>query len=224
MFPSRLRDVTFMLSKRRVLPEILDHLAPDDPQAVRSRRDLRWIDKFLGNSRWICRILREWPKAEVLELGAGEGKLLQRIHRSFPSENLQGMDLAPRPTDLPERIGWEQGDFLRGEEPLSADVVVCSLVLHHFEERELAMLGQRLSKTRVLVICEPWRHRLPLVLAHLAFPLAGAVTRHDMPVSIRAGFRSGELARVLGLHPAEWKIREKCLWRGSVRMLACRRA
>jgi hypothetical protein len=123
---------------------------------------------------------------------------------------------------LPEKIGWEQGDFLRGEETLSAEVVVCSLVLHHFEERDLALLGRKLSKARVLVIGEPWRHGLPLVLSHLAFPLAGAVTRHDMPVSIRAGFRSGELARLLGLDPGEWKIREKCLWRGSVRMLACR--
>lgn len=190
---------------------------------MRSRRDLRWIDKFLGNSRWICRILREWPEAEVLELGAGEGKLLQRIHRMFPARSLLGMDLAPRPADLPERIGWEQGDFLRGEEPFPAEVVVCSLVLHHFEEQDLAPLGRRLSQARVLVIGEPWRHRLPLVLSHLAFPLAGAVTRHDMPVSIRAGFRSGELARVLGLDHADWQIREKCLWRGSMRMLACRR-
>lgn len=169
-------------------------------------------------------MLRGWPEAEVLELGAGEGKLLRRIHRSFTARNLHGVDLAPRPGDLPERIGWEQGDFLRGAEPLSGEVVVCSLVLHHLEEQELALLGRRLSKAQVLVICEPWRHRLPLVLSHLAFPLAGAVTRHDMPVSIRAGFRAGELAGLLGLDLGEWKIREKCLWRGSVRMVACRRA
>lgn len=223
MFPSRLRDVSVMLSHRRVLPEILDHLPPDNPQAVRSRRDLCWIDKFLGNSRWICRMLGEWPAAEVLELGAGEGKLLQRIHRSIPAGNLLGIDLAPRPPDLPARVGWEQGNFLHGEEPLSAEVVVCSLVLHHFQERELALLGRRLSKVRVLVVCEPWRHPLPLGLAHLALPLAGSVTRHDMPVSIRAGFRSGELSRLLGLAKDGWVIREKCLWRGGVRMLAFRR-
>jgi hypothetical protein len=168
-------------------------------------------------------MLRRWPEAGVIELGAGEGRLLHRIHRSFPSRALRGLDLMPRPRNLPESIGWEQGSFLEVAESLQAEVVISSLVLHHFADDELAQLGRRLSKVRVLLVVEPWRHPFPLSLSRLAFPLAGVVTRHDMPVSIRAGFRSGELPRLLGLDLRQWKVTEKCVWRGSLRMLACRR-
>ena len=38
---------------RQVLPELLDHLQADDPEAIRSRRDLRVINFLMGNERWI---------------------------------------------------------------------------------------------------------------------------------------------------------------------------
>lgn len=169
------------------------------------------------------RALMPWAESDTLELGAGEGRLLHYLHRRYPQMRLCGLDLVPRPQALPDPIGWEQGNFLFSENVPNAEVVVASLILHHLSDRELAELGRRLSSARVLVICEPWRHVLPLAQASLVVPLAGAVTRHDMPVSIRAGFRAGELAGLLALDPAGWRVSEKCLWRGSVRMLACRR-
>ena len=59
-------------------------------------------------------------------------------------------------------------------------------------------------------------------MAGMALPLAGEVTRHDMPASIRSGFRKGELPRLLGLDPDLWKVEEKESRRGSLRVVALR--
>jgi hypothetical protein len=49
-------------------------------------------------------------------------------------------------------------------------------------------------------------------------PFCGKVTRHDLHVSIDAGFVSGELSRLLGLE--SWHVEESVDWRGSLRLLA----
>ena len=73
---------------RVIIPEILDSLNPADPRAIRSRRDLQWIDLYLGNSRWIVRQLKKptSPLARIIEIGAGEGDLL-----IFPRKRVEGL-------------------------------------------------------------------------------------------------------------------------------------
>ena len=66
-----------LLMERTVIPEILDHLAVDDPRAVRSRRDLRMINFLMGNERWLVSRIRGRAESEsVSELGSGRGELL----------------------------------------------------------------------------------------------------------------------------------------------------
>jgi hypothetical protein len=57
----------------------------------------------------------------------------------------------------------------------------------------------------------------------MLLPLAGEVTRHDMPASIRAGFLKGELPSLLGLDPARWNVKEYESGRGSLRLIASRK-
>ena len=47
------------MKHRLLVPEILDGLPPEDPEARRSRRDLRRINFLMGNERWIARQVRE---------------------------------------------------------------------------------------------------------------------------------------------------------------------
>jgi hypothetical protein len=84
-------------------------------------------------------------------------------------------------------------------------------------------LGERLQSFRLIIFCEPLRSSLPLFLSKLSNPFLGEVTRHDMPVSIRAGFRPGELPALLGLDSKKWILRELSHWRGSLRLVASRR-
>lgn len=211
---------------RTLVPEILDSLKATDPEAVRSRRDLRRLDLLLGGSRWIVGALARRninPDSCIYELGAGEGRLCERLARAFPQARVTGLDLQSRPASLPESAAWVRGDFFAAPTLREADVVVGSLILHHFQEEDLRRLGVAFSRAHTLIFSEPWRDQGVLLRAALALPFVGKVTQHDMPASIRAGFRPGEMAAALGLQTSEWKIAESSHWQGVIRMIACRR-
>lgn len=210
--------------QRVIIPEILDSLNPADPRAVRSRRDLKLIDLFLGNSRWIVRQLKNRTPlpVRVVEIGAGEGDLCRKIQCSLPSAAITGLDLIQRPANLPSGIQWIGGDFFKTLPTLEADACIGSLILHHFSDEALRALGERLQSFHILAFSEPLRTRMPLFFSKLSSPLMGEVTRHDMSTSIRAGFRKGELPTLLGLNSKKWKVRESTDWRGVLRLMASR--
>lgn len=208
------------VSERVVRPEILDGLAADDPEARRSRRDLRWINATMGNFRWVERQVGRLPaEASLVEIGAGEGILSTRLVGKFPGKKLAAVDLVPAPSGL-NGVDWRQGDLFQILPEVSADAVLGVMIVHHFSDAQLADLGRVLADFSMICLCEPWRAVLPQVWGGLMWPLVGRVTRHDLPVSVRAGFRPGELAWLLGLE--KWRVEESVDWRGSLRLVAWR--
>jgi len=209
--------------QRIVKPELLDHLPAEDPDAIASRRDLRRVNFVMGNERWILRTVRRFPQAAakgIAEIGAGEGNLAEKLVREFPGATVAAYDLAPRPPGLDARVTWRQGDIFAELPPPGGGILVANLFLHHFEGEELRRIGRLCENFQVLLFSEPDRARLPHFLGGLAHPFINRVTRHDMHVSIRAGFRKGELAILLGLDPGRWRIAESSTWRGGRRVLA----
>src|SRR4051794_17934011 len=73
--------------RARVLErEWLDDLPAHDPRAIRSRRDLRLMNRVMGNAGIIERALREHVTSthpRIVELGAGDGSLMLRIARTI---------------------------------------------------------------------------------------------------------------------------------------------
>jgi len=210
---------------RTLVPELLDSLDPQDPDAIRSRSDLRRLDCFLGGSRWILRKARLHPEAAragIVELGAGEGILCNRLAADFPGSTITGLDLVSAPSGLNRRIRWVPGNIFQTLGAQQAGIAVGNLILHHFPSSELQLLGTILREFRVLIFSEPRRCRRALALSFFCRPFIGRITRHDMPASIRAGFRRGELAAALGLPQNEWHIHESLSPRGVVRFHACR--
>jgi hypothetical protein len=183
------------------------------------------IDVFMGNSRWIRRQLLQHARSarSIVELGAGEGHLCAKVEKTLPQSHLTGLDLMPRPPAISSSTHWISGDFFESIQQIEGDACIGSLILHHFPESALAALGEHLKNFRLLVFCEPLRSRASLSMAMLALPLVGKITRHDMPVSIRAGFRPTELAHALRLDTQKWIVRESITWRGSLRLVALRR-
>ncbi|PAW74616.1 MAG: hypothetical protein B9S38_02960 [Verrucomicrobiia bacterium Tous-C4TDCM] len=192
---------------------------------MRSRIDLKVINFLMGNERWIARQVREFPEVRargVLEIGAGEGTLLERLGKAHPGIPLKACDLAPRPGWLPEEIAWDQRDVFECLAESSGGILAANLFLHHFEEPELSRFGPLMRNFEVICINEPFRTAQTITDARFMRPFVGRATKHDMVVSIRAGFVPGELPELLGLDAAEWKVHEETSWRGGLRVLASR--
>jgi len=203
----------------RVLePETLDHLAPDDPVAQRSRRDLRRVNAFMGARRILARAMgRALAGAparplRILELGCGDGRLMLEVarHRGdrWPDARLDLLDRQPivdaETIAAYAAAGWQARprvvDVLDWATDRSSpehwDLVVANLFLHHFDADELRrLLAGCARRADALAACEPRRSRFALGASHLIFFLgANAVTRRDGVLSVRAGFVGRELS------------------------------
>jgi hypothetical protein len=211
---------------RRLEPELLDSLPPDHPDALQSRRDLRVINRLMGNARWFRSTLAQHlkPGERVLELGAGTGELAQQLRSVAPL--IDSIDRVPAPTTWPTHARWHQADIEHFGGWSDYPVVIGNLILHHFSDDALHKLGLALRPhARLLIFSEPTRKPFNQQFWRIAAPLAGAnpVTRHDGYVSIAAGFRGGELPYALGLDPVLWQWRVTTTLLGAYRLIAQRR-
>ena len=158
-----------MLS-RTVSHETLDALAPDDPRALRSRRDLQRVNRVMGSGAILLRALRPLgvpagapARLRILEIGAGDGSLMlaiaARLAPAWPDVELTLLDrlplVEPRTIEAFARLGWAAAslaiDVLDWAVPASValpsppgsgywDLIVANLFLHHFEGPVLALL------------------------------------------------------------------------------------
>ncbi len=184
---------------RIVEPEILDGLSPEDPAAIRSRRDLRLINKLMGGQEWILKQLAEMTDVtRVVELGAGDGALSIRIKDQLPECDVVALDLVPRPDSVRKDIQWVSSSVLDYHGYDAQSIIVANLFIHHLQEEELRLLGEILKDVKCVLFAEPYRGDVALWMSKAMIPFVNHVTQHDMVVSIRAGFCQGEIDGLLG--------------------------
>ena len=213
--------------QRIVQPELLDELPHDDPGAIGSRRDLRRINALMSNHRWLCggvSVDGKRPPGKLIELGAGDGILARRL--AGAGHSIEALDLAPQPDGLPASIEWVKGDFFNTLASCSGTTLVACLILHHFQEAELKCLGKLIDKSGIsrVLATEPHRSPSALFLARSLCPFVNPVTRHDITISVRAGFQKGELGAALNLSSDKWKLEESYTLLGAYRFQATRLA
>jgi hypothetical protein len=216
--------------ERVVLPEQLDSLPFDDPGARANRRELRYFNHFLGTKAWFSRQLvpRLQPGDRVLEIGAGEGHVIDHLARKVRGRGEMqaswvALDAQPVFSGHAS-IEFVVDDLLRYDGYAEAAVVFGNMILHQFEAGHLGKLGQNwINHARLLVFQEPARSRVHHALCGLATLPMSRVSRHDASVSIRAGFRGEELPGLLGLSGSEWCWNVTTTLRGAYRMVAWKR-
>jgi len=218
--------MTFSMAHRTVAPEWLDQLSPQDPRAVVSRRDLRLLNFWMGNVQTVRTVLadlcRAKPPVRLAELGAGDGTFFLRLACSL-GRPLSGtkvflVDRHPSVSNQTRaafsRMGWaveiiaaDVFDWLPSQ--AAFDALVANLFLHHFERDRLAALLRLVSQSsRSIVACEPCRCAAALAAGCMLRLLGcNAITRHDAPISVRAGFRAGELSAAWP--DSRWNLREE---------------
>ena len=213
--------------ERVVEPEWLDELAASDRRAIRSREDLRRINRLMGNASLLANLLRpgmvEDQSFHLVELGSGDGafalNLTRRLSATVRVSEITLVDRVVPANALSHEAFRKRGctlnvvqadvfDWLACAGP--ASILIANLFLHHFQADELRKLMELAAeRSRVFAACEPRRSQWGLAGSRL-LGLIGCndVTRHDAVVSIRAGFAGQELS-ALWPRDNQWRFKER---------------
>jgi methyltransferase family protein len=214
---------------RCVRPEVLDDLAPGDPKALQSRRDLRRVHRAMRTvsalKHALSRLrLAAHPKS-ILELGAGDGSLLLRLAAAvrprWPGVKLTLLDrqhiVNPETVESYRRHGWEVTTvcedamiWARQSADQHYDLTVATLFLHHFKDSELReLLCGVVSQSRAFIAIEPRREMFAKLGSRLIGLLGtNAVTREDAVKSVDAGFTGDEITAAWPSTNAAWCTEE----------------
>lgn len=208
--------------------EILDDLEADDPRAVRSRRDLRRINRVMGSAGILARALASAHAAprRMIEFGAGDGELMLRLARRLSSRwpqvhvvLLDCKDLVSQETrDGFAGLGWtvetlqvDIEDWIAHAGQQRFDIALANLFIHHFGSEQIGRLFEAVSRRAdMLVACEPKRARLPLLASRMVGLLgANEVTRTDAVLSVKTGFDGRELSELWPSVAPGWELNER---------------
>jgi 2-polyprenyl-3-methyl-5-hydroxy-6-metoxy-1,4-benzoquinol methylase len=208
--------------------EWLDQGAGTSAAVEQSLADLHRINRWLGGLHGFTSLL--YPRLRnghtgllsVLDLGAGGCTIPIALAGWARVERLPLRVIAldrryPHLQWAQHRLQqWPEVSLLQADAispPFAAgavDIVMSSLFLHHFTERQLTELLPRWAQLarRSLVMSDLVRHPLPYWFMKAVSPIfaRSPITRHDAAVSIRRAYRPGELhaiARQAGLHQAK---------------------
>jgi methyltransferase family protein len=208
--------------KRIVQPEILDTLPPDDPRALRARRDLRRVNSWMGNVGIMTNALNEKfsdaPK-QIIELGAGDGNFLLQVAQKTNWQNVSATLLDLQKNVSAEtlagfsKLGWRAeavvADLFDWPQT-ETEIVIANLFIHHFEDPKLMELFRIIAaRAKLFIAVEPHRFRFPFPCAQmLRFIGCSKITLHDAVASIAAGFVHKEISE-LWPDKQNWKLTER---------------
>jgi hypothetical protein len=205
--------------KRNVQPELLDSLAPDDPRAQRSRRDLARINAIMLAPAILAAALRTLPQPKLLvDLGGGDARFLLKVARRTGWHGVRAVvadqqDIVNgQVRQAFNALGWScqvlRGDIFATLPTLEPGAIItANLFLHHFQDEALRrLLALAATNASAFVACEPRRSAFALFASHLVGLIGGNdVTRHHAVASVRAGFTGRELT---SLWPQGWACTE----------------
>jgi 2-polyprenyl-3-methyl-5-hydroxy-6-metoxy-1,4-benzoquinol methylase len=196
---------------RRRGSEILDDPATDPAVRERSLHDVRRSNVLLGGRRAVlaevARLLPSLgPGGTLLDVGTGLADIpLAARDRA----RKQGVGLVVLGVDGAESLSRVAASALDGSTcadvrdlpfpDASIDVVTCSQLLHHFEDREIPRVLRELDRVaRGHVIVSDLRRSWLAACGFwlVSWPLGfSPVTRHDGTLSVLRGFTAAELSR-----------------------------
>jgi SAM-dependent methyltransferase len=219
-----------LVPTRRRGSEILDDPATDPAVRERSLHDVRQSNVLLGGRRAVlaevARLLPAiGPLATLLDVGTGLADI-PLAAREWARTN--GVTLVVFGVDGAEILSRLAARTLDGSacadvrdlpfSDASIDVVICSQLMHHFEDREIPRVLRELHRVarRYVIVSDLRRSWLAACGFWLvSWPLRfSPVTRHDGTLSVLRGFTAAELAHHVQLATGQRAtIRRHLGWR-----------
>lgn len=203
-------------SKRSNAVEIMDDFELRGTDLDKTLRDLDNINKWLGGNKVtlegvknIVRYQSKTREIHIADIGCGNGAVLREIARwgrkNGYNLKLTGIDANSHAIKIGERkssqfqeITFKSLDiFSENFKEFECDIMLCTLTLHHFKNREiLELLNLFNQQSRLgVVINDLHRSKLAyrLFQAFCAVFINNEIARKDGLISILRGFKKEEL-------------------------------
>lgn len=196
-------------------PELMDRPQPVSAELEADLENLRKLNRWFGSYRLIRCFLRCWIEPgrpyRILDLATGYGDIPRMIvdwaRVRGIAVKVDAVDFQPSTLELAQRhsaeypeITFIQGDARAFSDPLTYDLVLCSLALHHFSDADAVRVLRRaaqLSHGKVLVsdLERSWLTTASVwVITETAF--RDAMTKYDGRLSARRAFSSEEMKQL----------------------------
>ncbi len=188
---------------------------PDCPAELLAASDrlMAQVNRWFGGTRLVQAFIAGELRRRggdrplrVLDLGSGSGDIPATIsrwaRRRGRAVTFTCVDCRPAVGEVAEGLQRVTADILdyTPEEP--HDCAVASMVLHHLRDEQIADLLSRLEQLAPrLFISDLRRNGITWIAGRLLTVPCPAGVRHDALLSIRRGFRPGELRRLIAAVP-----------------------
>ena len=219
--------------------EIMDDFELKGSELKKTLKDLDRVNYLLGGNQITHRGLKELLKnvskdrtIRIADIGCGSGDMLRRIADFGREENysfeLIGIDANRHAVKIAEEISasYPEINFLNlnifSEEfnKMKFDIILCTLTLHHFSDKEIKHLIEQLYRQSELGIVINDLHRTKW--AYFLFKLFCAgfirneIAKQDGLTSILRGFTKHEMkefsSKIQAEHTIKWKWAFRYLW------------
>jgi 2-polyprenyl-3-methyl-5-hydroxy-6-metoxy-1,4-benzoquinol methylase len=196
-------------------PEWMDRPQPVSPELVADLENLRALNRYFGSYRLVRYFLERWLRPNdnlrILDLATGSGDI-PRLIASFAREigatvTIDAVDFQASTIAIAteQSIGYPEISFHCADihsfgAERTYDLVLCSLALHHFSEKDAIRLlrhAVKLSRKKVMVadLRRSWPAKVGIIcLTTLVF--REPMTRNDGRVSMERAFSFRELAHL----------------------------
>jgi 2-polyprenyl-3-methyl-5-hydroxy-6-metoxy-1,4-benzoquinol methylase len=194
-------------------PELMDRPQPVSPELESDLRNLRQLNRYFGSYSLIRFFLQRWIKPgdrlRIVDLATGSGDIPRLIvdhaRKVGATVEIDALDRQAATLEIAERlstsypeISFIEADMLEWQPQTTYDLVLCTLVLHHFGEKDAVRVLQRCRdlSQRFVLVSDLRRGLLARVGVYLltALIFRDPMTKYDARLSAARAFSFSELA------------------------------
>jgi 2-polyprenyl-3-methyl-5-hydroxy-6-metoxy-1,4-benzoquinol methylase len=196
-------------------PELMDRPQPVSAELERDLKNLRDLNRWFGSHRLVLHFARRWIKPgdhfRIVDLATGSGDIprliVDQARKIGAKVEVDALDRQPATLDIAKRlsaaypeISFVQANILEWQPAERYDIVLNSLALHHFSEKDaVGLLRHCLDLSRKFVLVSDLRRGLLAsvgVLLLTALVFREPMTKCDGRLSAARAFSFSELDKL----------------------------